>query len=63
MKKKEKRVRTKEERAERTSKIIYFVVLISFILPIIYLILRLCFPDLIKGTGRSDSDYVLMLLQ
>lgn len=61
--KREKRVRTKEERAERTSKIIYFIVLISFILPIIYLILRLCFPDLIKGTGRSDSDYILMLLQ
>lgn len=52
-----------KNKGNKADTIIYFIVLISFILPIIYLILRLCFPNLVQGTGRSDSDYVLMLLQ
>lgn len=45
-------------------KILYFLVLLSFIVPVIYLIIRLSFfSDIPAPAGRTSADYVLMLLQ
>ena len=44
-------------------KMIYFFVLISFIVPIVFLIFRLIFMDEFPDVGRSSSDYVLMIVQ
>lgn len=53
----------KKPRKERVLKIFYFVVLFSFILPIIYLSIRLAFAPTIDDDFRDKSDYVLMIAE
>ena len=52
-------------RAERLSRFVYFFTLISFILPIVFIIYCLCIWNeaMEAATGRTYADYVLMLLQ
>ena len=48
----------------RLDKFIYYFVLISFIVPIVFLIIKLAFGgDTASPGGRSKADYVLMLIQ
>lgn len=53
----------KEPMSTKTVKILYIFVLLSFIAPIIYLIIRLSFFGNLPDTTRSKADYVLMLIQ
>ena len=53
----------KRENKEKGLRIFFVFVLISFVVPIIYLIIRLIFGTKMFDSGRQDSDYVLMLVQ
>lgn len=52
------------EKNGKFMKIVSIAVLVSFILPIGFLIFRIIWPDMyIDESGRTRSDYVLMLIQ
>ncbi len=52
------------EPKNKLGRALYFWVMLSFLVPIVYLILRMIFGGGQQGAGyHSDSDYLLMLLQ
>ena len=58
--------RTREERTSRTIKILYWSTLISFIIPVVFLIWQIVITrpeDVYDESYRSRADYVLMLVQ
>ena len=54
-----------QTRAQKWTRVIYTLVLLSFILPVGYLIYRLIFWDeaAAQALERTRADYALMLLQ
>lgn len=57
---------TKEQRSEKLKNVLGLWVLISFLIPIIYLVFKIISTDsnaVIDDTQRTVSDYVLMLIQ
>lgn len=60
-----KKMLTKEEKQKKATQRLYFFVMVSFILPIGYLIVRLITwdGDTLAGGYRSRGDYSLMLVQ
>ena len=65
MKKKWKEL-TKQEKSERLKNAIGLWVLISFLIPVIFLTFKIVSIDsgnIVDGNQRTKSDYVLMLIQ
>lgn len=63
---KKRKERTREERAARTIKILYWATLISFLVPVVFLIWQIVITrpeDVYDESYRSRADYVLMLVQ
>lgn len=54
----------KRTAAERFRRIVWWIVLISFVVPIVFLVFKIAqAPVVPDGTTRAKSDYVLMLVQ
>ncbi len=63
---KKHKVYTREERAARTITVLYWTTLISFLVPVIFLIWQIVITrpeDVYDESYRSRADYVLMLVQ
>ena len=57
---------TKQEKSEKIKNAVGLWVLISFLIPVIFLAFRIVSIDsgnIVDGTQRTKSDYVLMLIQ
>lgn len=65
MKRSEKKPRTPESRAKRISVILYIGVMLSFIVPIIFIVLMMVFDkgSMSDAGYHSKADYALMIVQ
>mgnify|MGYP005779403383 FL=1 len=57
---------TKEQRSEKFKNVLGLWVLISFLVPVIFLVFKIISIDsgnIVDGNQRTKSDYVLMLIQ
>lgn len=57
---------TKEQRSEKVKNVLGLWVLISFLVPVIFLVFKIISIDsgnIVDGNQRTKSDYVLMLIQ
>lgn len=58
-------MKKKEINTNKFNKLLYFSVVISFIIPVVFLILRIIFGNVPENTAgyHSDADYALMIVQ
>lgn len=52
-----------KNKSKRSLKILYTLVLLSFIFPMVYLIIRIVLFNNMPDTGRTKADYLLMIVQ